>query len=216
MKGVCWIRRYWRTTVRPVGWPGRTAIRWNRTTGNQEKKLMKQFVLTGLLMAGLGAGLTLATAQDAGQRRGFDPDQMRERMMDRLKTELKASDEEWGVMQPLLQNVMLKQREATSGRMGAMGMFAGQRGRPDAQPQPGAGRPGRQGIGPAGGTGELAELSEALESPNTSAAELKKRMAAVRAAREKAEAELKAAREELRQVLTLEQEARLVLMGVMD
>jgi hypothetical protein len=176
---------------------------------------MKHFVLTGLLVAGLGAGMVLATAQDAG-RRGFDPDQMRERMMDRLKTELKASDEEWSVMQPLLQNVMLKQREATAGRMGGMGAWAGQRGRPDAQPQQGGNRPGRQGVGPAGGTGELARLSEALDSPNTSASEVKKRLAAVRAAREKADAELKVAREELRQLLTVEQEARLVVMGVMD
>jgi hypothetical protein len=184
---------------------------------------MKRFVLTGLLMVGLGAGMAVATAQDAGARRGFDPDQMRERMMDRMKTELKASDEEWTVIQGLLQDVMLKQRELTAGRVGGMAAFAGQRGRPDAPgqgPQQGArgGRPaGAQGaIAQGAAAAELEKLSSALESPNTTATQLKQHLAAVRAAREKAEAELKKARNDLREVLTVEQEAKLVVMGVMD
>lgn len=169
-------------------------------------------------MAGLGAGMAIATAQDAGGRRGMDPEQMRERMMDRMKTELKASDEEWTVIQPLLQNVMLKQRESMTGRMGGMAAFAGPRGRPDGQGQgqPQGVRPNRPGAAQAAGAGQVEALSKALESPNTSASELKQRLADVRAAREKAEAELKQAREELRQVLSVRQEANLVLMGIMD
>jgi hypothetical protein len=180
--------------------------------------MMKQLVLTGLLMAGLGSSMVIATAQDAGARRGFDPDQMRERMMDRMKSELQTSDEEWTVIQPLLQNVMLKQREATAGRMGGMGAFAGQRGRPDApgQAQAQGARAGRPGAAQPAGASQVEALSKALESPNTSASELKQRLAAVRKAREQAETELKQAREELRQVLTVRQEANLVLMGIMD
>jgi hypothetical protein len=178
---------------------------------------MKRLVLTGLLMAGLGAGMAIATAQDAGGRRGMDPEQMRERMMDRMKTELNASDEEWTVIQPLLQNVMLKQRESMTGRMGGMGAFAGMRGRPDAAGQGQQGvRPGRPGAAQPAGAGQVEALSKALESPNTPASELKQRLADVRAAREKAEAELKKSREELRQVLSVRQEANLVLMGIMD
>jgi hypothetical protein len=191
------------------------AIHSSKTT-NREKVMMKRLALTGLLMAGLGSGMAIATAQDA--RRGFDPEQMRERMMDRMKTELQTSDEEWAVIQPLLQNVMLKQREATAGRMGGMGAFAGQRGRPDGpgQAQAQGARAGRPGVAQPAGTEQVEALSKALESPNTSASELKQRLAAVRTARQKAEAELKQAREELRQVLTVRQEANLVLMGIMD
>jgi hypothetical protein len=176
---------------------------------------MKRLVLTGMLVVGLGAGMALASAQGAGDRRGADPEAMRERMMDRMKTEMNATDEEWTVMQPLLEDVMAKQRSATAGRMGGMAAMWGQRGRPDA-PAAGAARGGRPGAATVAGATEVEALGKALESPNTSAADLRRHLSQVRAAREKAEAELKASREALRPLLTLRQEASLVLMGYLD
>jgi hypothetical protein len=175
---------------------------------------MKRLVLTGMLVVGLGAGMALASAQGAGERRGFDPEAMRDRMMDRMKTELNATDEEWTVMQPLLEDVMAKQRAATAGRMGGMAAMWGQRGRADA-PAAGA-RGGRPGAATVAGAAEVEALGKALESPNTPAADLRRHLSQVRAAREKAEAELKEAREALRPLLTLRQEASLVLMGYLD
>jgi hypothetical protein len=178
---------------------------------------MKRLILTGLVAVALGAGPAWVVAQDAGARRGFDPEQMRVRMMDRMKTELSASDEEWTVIQPLLQDVMTKQRATAAGRFGGMAAMGAPRGRPQAEGQE-RGRPERPGAGGGAvmGSGEVEALSKALESPNTSAAELKAKLAEVRSARQKADSELKTAREELRKVLTLRQEASLVVMGLLD
>src|SRR5438067_13070735 len=41
--------------------------------------------------------------QGGGQGGNFDPAQFQQRMNDRLKESLKASDDEWAVIQPLLQ-----------------------------------------------------------------------------------------------------------------
>src|SRR5438094_5525811 len=70
-----------------------------------------------------------------GNRRGgggqgggnFDPAQFQQRMNARLKESLKATDEEWAVIQPLLEKVQTKQREARGG-MGGFGGRGGQGG----------------------------------------------------------------------------------------
>ncbi len=95
------------------------------------------------------------------------------------------------------------------------------------------GRPPREGRGPDGGRGgqggrwggarfgpppspEAIALNEVLESEDTPPDQLRAKMAAFRSARARKDLELKKAREELREVLTLRQEARLVAMGMLD
>src|SRR3982750_4077975 len=61
-----------------------------------------------------------------GRNRGggnFDPAQMRQRMMDRLKEQLGATDEELQVLQPRIEKVWQLQRDASGGR----GFFGGTR-----------------------------------------------------------------------------------------
>lgn len=138
-----------------------------------------------------------------------------QRMTDRLKTALKVSDEEWNVLKPLLEKVQTAQREAGAGRgLGGRGPGGGGPG------GPGGGGPGGPGGDPGAearpGAAESAALRTALESDSTSPEDLKAKLEAVRAVRKKGTADLAAAREELKKVVTVRQEAVLVSMGILE
>jgi hypothetical protein len=179
----------------------------------------RNYMGLGVLVAGLMMSTVATMAQGAGGRGGggggnFDPEQMRARMAERMKEQMRATDEEWKVIQPLLEDVQAKQRDVAMGRMGGMMGRAG-----GAQAGgPGAGRPGadaRGGMRAGGPSPEVEALGKTLEVENPPASELRARLAAVREARKKAEAELDQAQEKLRQVLTLRQEAQCVMMGLL-
>jgi len=162
-----------------------------------------------------------------GGRPQFDPERIRTMMMERLKETLGATDDEWKVIEPLARNVMEKQTAARVGGFGGFGSFlAGRRGGP---PGPGGERPSaeappeRPGAPPGGerprfGTPdpESEALRAALEAKDTSAKDIEAKLKALREARQKREEELKKAREELCKVLTIRQEAQLVLTGLLD
>jgi outer membrane murein-binding lipoprotein Lpp len=63
---------------------------------------------------------------------------------------------------------------------------------------------------------KLVELRTTLADPNAPTEQFKEKVAAVRGARQKAKAELAAARKDLLQLLTLDQEATLVSLGYLD
>ncbi|MCX6999639.1 MAG: hypothetical protein NT106_05000 [Candidatus Sumerlaeota bacterium] len=118
-----------------------------------------------------------------------------DRFLDRIKENLGSTDEEWNAIKPLISKVNdVRMR----GRMG----FGG-----------GGGRRGGDTTANANPTADA--LSKALDS-KASADEIKLKLTAYRDQQKKNEEELKKAREELRKVLTINQEARLVLMGVLD
>jgi Spy/CpxP family protein refolding chaperone len=75
---------------------------------------------------------------------------------------------------------------------------------------------GRPGGPPAAESTEAKELRKVLESDDTPDNEIKAKLKALRDARKKSDDALKKAREELREVLTTRQEARLVLSGILD
>ena len=125
-----------------------------------------------------------------------------QRMNDRLKESLKVTDEEWTVLKPLIEKVQTAQREAGAGRG-----FGGRGGPGGGDNQPPDTRPG---------AAESAALRTALESTSTSADDLKAKLAAVRAVRKKGAADLAVAREELKKVVTVRQEAVLVSMGILE
>jgi Spy/CpxP family protein refolding chaperone len=161
---------------------------------------------------------TLTFAQDnppggqrGGDRRGGNFEEFRQRMNERLKTSLKATDEEWSVLQPLIEKVQAKQRDAIGGRFGGFG------GRGPGGPGGGGGgdRGGDRGAN-RGGSAESQALRDAIEKDGTAPDEIKAKLAAVREQRKKGQAELEAAREELRKVLTVRQEAVLVTFGILE
>ena len=127
-----------------------------------------------------------------------------QRMNDRMKEALKVTDEEWTVLKPLIEKVQTAQREAGAGRgfggRGPGGPGGGDNNTPDTRP----------------GAAESAALRTALESDSTSADDMKAKLAAVRAVRKKGAADLAVAREELKKVVTVRQEAVLVSMGMLE
>lgn len=177
-------------------------------------KIAKFASLTAALAVTIIPFTASVSAQDAqpgnrggGNRGNFE--EFRQRMNERLKTSLKVNDEEWSVIQPLIEKVQTKQRESMGSRFGGFG--GGRRGGPGgqggAQPVSDQNRPGAS---------ESQALRTALENENTSADEIKSKLAAVRDQRKKSEAELAQAREDLRKVLTVRQEAALVSMGILE
>lgn len=154
-----------------------------------------------------------------GQRgQGFDPAQIRQRMAERWKEQLGASDDEWKVIEPRLMKVMELNRDATFGGRG--GMFGAMRGGRGGNQGP-AGQqnnrrprfPGQEDRPPTAVEKATDALSTTLENQSASAETIKQQLTALRQAREKAKQDLAAAQQELRQILSLRQEAILVLNG---
>ena len=160
----------------------------------------------------LTASAFLATAQDnppGGGRPGGTPEEFRARMAERIKTSLKVTDDEWTVLQPLIEKVTTKQREAMSGRFGG---FGGRGGGPGG----GGGDRGGNGGGDRAGSAESQALRDALEKDGTSPEDIKAKLNAVRESRKKATVELAAARAELQKVVSVRQEAVLFSMGFLE
>ncbi len=158
-----------------------------------------------------------------GNDRGGGFEEMRQRMNERLKTSLKVTDEEWTVLQPLIEKVSEKQREAMGSRFGGPGGPGGTRGpRPDGGNPSTAGAPVPQPSGDQAprperpGSAESQALRTALENESTSPEDLKAKLTALREVRKKGTNELNAAREDLRKVVTVRQEAVLVSMGILE
>jgi hypothetical protein len=181
-------------------------------------KTTSRIILTALALTASAVLGNAQQTQNPDRQRGGDrgnPEEFRQRMAERLKTALKVSDEEWGVISPLIEKVQTKQRDALSGRFGGFGGRGG----------PGGGGGGGDRGGTTGATGgdqarpgatESTALRTALESESTSPEDLKAKLAAVREVRKKNAAELAAARTELQKVVTVRQEAVLVSMGILE
>ncbi|MBE3099604.1 MAG: hypothetical protein IMZ44_21000 [Planctomycetes bacterium] len=154
-------------------------------------------------------------------------EQFRTQMADRMKQALGASDDEWKVLQPRIEKVQTLSRATRGGGgMGSM-MMGGQRGGPqrggpgggpsDRPPsdRPPSDRP--QSDRPQSEVEKTSEaLQKVLENKDAPAAEIKTALAALREAKAKARAELEAAQKELREVLTVRQEAQCEQLGLFD
>ena len=180
----------------------------NPQTKTRSSNIMKITSKTILASAFLVAAGLFANAQDnnapGGGRGNFNPEEFRARMAERLKTSLKVTDDEWTVLQPLIEKVTTKQRESMAGRFGGFGgRGSGDRG-------------GNGGGGDRGGSAESQALREALEKDSTTPEDLKAKLNAVRESRKKATIELAAAREDLKKVVSVRQEAVLFSMGILE
>ncbi|MBI1367264.1 MAG: hypothetical protein GC162_01275 [Planctomycetes bacterium] len=155
------------------------------------------------------------------RRREFSPEdrekfmqQMRERMSAAMKERLNATDDEWAVIEPRLQKVMETRVRSAMG--GMRGMFGGRGpggpGGDNADRQPSQAQPGE--------STEMAlrsrELADLLKDENAAPEAIKAAMQKLREAKAKQEEDAKKAREDLRGVLSLRQEATLVTMGILD
>ena len=134
-----------------------------------------------------------------GERGQWDRSQIMERIMDRYRENLGFSVAEWKVVQPKVQAVM---DNRISGASGMMSMFGGS-------------RRGRGGDSSAEKT-PTSELRDLLEKENPAKGDIKAKLAAYRKDRKAREAKLKKAQEDLRQLLTIKQEAQAVLAGLLN
>ena len=155
-------------------------------------------------------------------------------MNDRMKAALKATDDEWAVIQPLLEKVETAQRATMAGRFGGFGGF-GRRGgggrsrrkwRPGGAAAQGAmaapaaaearrGKP-RESPGPVQFAGSrcTAHGAGSRTALRTKRSKQSCKRCATRGRRRRHD--LEQAREDLKKVLTLRQEATLVQMGILE
>ena len=146
----------------------------------------------------------------AGGGRGgnFDPAAMRQAMMQRMKEQLGATDQEWTVIEPKLTKVMDLSRQLQPARGG---MF---------------GRGGRGGAGGAPAAAPMAPqndvekaraaLQATLDDSGAKPEVIKQQLAALRDAKEKVRQDLDKATTDLKSVLSVRQEALLVMAGSLD
>jgi hypothetical protein len=144
------------------------------------------------------------------QRRQYDPAQVRQQMMDRMKQALGATDEEFAAISPKLQQVMDLSRDA-SGRGGRMRIRGGQNGQ---NGQPTQATPSAQPLSPV--RQAAADLRAVTQNKDSKPEEIKAKLDAYRQAKAQAKVQLAAAQQELKGLLTQRQEATLVEMGLLD
>jgi Spy/CpxP family protein refolding chaperone len=165
-----------------------------------------------LWIAALGLGLMVspfATAQDRGNRGGFDPARFMEERLNQTKESLGASDDEWQVIKPKIEKVYNAQFASMASRFGGSGR--------DRSRGSDRGSSDRSNRGPTSPAATAArELRDALDNKDTPADQIVAKLAALREARNKAKAELEAAQKDLQSVLTPRQEAVLVAAGTLD
>jgi len=180
------------------------------------------FGVMGVVLA-ISLCLGVALAQQGGRggaaraAGGFggmrDAGQMRQMMNERIKEALGATDEEWQVISPRLEKVTTLQREsAAGGGMRALFRGRGDRGGPGGRPQR-ADAPERE---RSAVEQAMSDLQQVVDDESAAADQIRQKLTALREAREKAKQQLVKAQQELREVLTLRQEAQLVLFGMLD
>ena len=161
---------------------------------------------------GGGGGRRNGGGGGGGGGGNFDPAQFRQRMMDNIKQQMGATDDEWKVIEPKLQKVMdINQQSRAGGRgFGGFGGRGGQNGG------------GNRGGGNAAATADnpvakaMQDLRETLDNKDASADDIAKKLTALRDARDKSKTDLAAAQKDLKEILTQRQEAVLVMMGQLD
>ena len=159
-----------------------------------------------------------ASGQQDRARRGDRSQRGRfqERMVEMVKSQLGATDKEWAVIEPRLTKVMTLSRDINQRGMGMM--RRGRRGDERGD----RGERGRQQASQANQSeqSELQKvtnaLQEVLDKSDSSSDEVKAKLLALRNAKEKTKQELAKAQQDLKQILSVRQEAKLVMLGFLD
>jgi len=175
-----------------------------------------------LLAAGAAVALMLtvqpATAQ--GQRGNFDPEQMRQRMMERYREALEIkSDDEWKLIEGRITKVTEAQRDARSGfgfggfGRGGGGRRGGDNNSTTTTTSNGGDTNRRRGFG-GEPSAEAEALQKALEA-KASNDEIKTKLTKFRESQKEKQSKVETAQSELRKVLSVRQEATAVTMGLL-
>lgn len=149
-----------------------------------------------------------------GQRGNFDPEQMRQRMEERMRESFGVKDDaEWKIIYERIQKVN-EARRAVPGGIGGMGGMRGMFGGPPGGGPGGDNAPRGNRAGFGGQTSPEEEaLAKAIEN-KASKEDLKAAMGKYRDARKAAEDKLAKAQDDLKSVLNAQQEATALRMGL--
>ncbi len=174
---------------------------------------MKPIRYIALLAVVALCNLVNISAQNRPQRPNFNPEQMRERMLTRVREEMDVKDDaDWKPIADRVTKVMEARREVGGN---GMGMMFRRRGGDNQDGGPGGGGPGGGGGRFGQPSAEAEALQKALES-KLSNDEVKSRLAKYRDAQKAKRDALTKAQEDLRKVLTMRQEAAAVMLGLLD
>lgn len=166
--------------------------------------LWKKFVMAGVAATVImtWAGIGSAQEQNAagrGQRRTGE--QMRQRMLERMKETLGAKDEEWAVIAPKIEKINTLRNDMVVQRTRG-GEPAVEEGEVSAMRK---------------ATQELQSiLNDSKQGMPVTPEQITEKVTAFREAREKSKQEIAATQAELKELLTVEQEAVLVLQGILE
>lgn len=184
-------------------------------------RILKAALLAGLVVAGANVSTTTSFAQNQNRpnRGNFDPEQFRQRMMDRYREQLGVQDDaEWKLISDRITKVVDARRELGFG--GPMGGFRGPRrdgaGGNDQAAQGGQGAGGRGGRGFGGEQSPEGEALQKAIDAKASPDEIKAKLAKFRDARKQKRANLEKAQDDLRKVLSVRQEAAAVMAGLLE
>ena len=131
-----------------------------------------------------------------------------------MKQTFGATDEEWKIFQPKIEKVQTLSRQSRGGGSTGFSMFG--RGGPGGGPG-GSDRGGPPSDRPQSDVEKAVDaLQKVLNNKEAPVEEIKAALATLRDARAKAKQELETARKELREVLTVRQEAQCVAMGLLE
>lgn len=148
-----------------------------------------------------------------GGRGNFDPAQMQQRMMDRIRDQLEfTNDTDWSAVQPLVQKVMDAQRDVRAGQMQGMRMMFR---RPGQQQDDNNQRRQRFSAFMGQPSPEFTALQDAVNN-NAPDAQIKDLLARYNASQKAKQDKLKDAQDSLRNVLSVKQEAEATLIGLLN
>lgn len=153
-----------------------------------------------------------------GGRGQFDPERMRQMMDQRMREQLGATEAEWKVLGPRVMKVQELSRQVGAGGRGGM-MFGGRGGRgtgPGGPGGPGGARPGAPARELTAVEKAQDQLRTVLQNESATPDQIKTQLTALRKARETAKQQLATAQQDLRKIITVRQEAVLVMMGSLD
>jgi hypothetical protein len=164
-----------------------------------------------------GSTLMAQPGPGGGPGGNFDPAQMRQQMMDRMREQFDVKDDaEWKLISTRIEKVMEARREAGGGFGGGMmGGMRPQRRNADANADPNQPQQQRRRGGMGGAPNPDVEALQKAVDDKATADELKAKMAKVRESRKAGEAKLEAAQEDLRKVLNTKQEAVALLNNLL-
>ena len=145
----------------------------------------------------------------------MDPAEAQQRIMQNVRDHLNVTNnEEWQVIQGRVQKVLDAQREL--GPRGNFGrLFFGRRGGPPGGPEGNPDRPRRGGFFGGAPSPEQEALEKAIDS-NAPTEQIKAAMQRYRDSRKAKEAALEKAQADLKQVLSVKQEATALSLGLVN